>query len=158
MKRTVFILTVVFLMVALSGCKQISDIRSDMMYKEDFEKVSLYYGDFSKVKSMSLLPYWMGKRIDYVPFNDVREPREVLESGLGDCDGFALVYMNVAYVKYGVKCDLAYVLVNGKAVVSGGKADHAVVRLPSGTYLHAQTGMEYKGDIAYIYTFDEVFF
>lgn len=153
-------LTIVALAVVLAGCSlDIDEIRDefrDGFYGADFSGFSVYYGDFSAVRCMGDIPSWMTARVQYVVTNEIQGPEYTLYRGWGDCDCYAMLYMDIAFVRFGVKCDLALVD-TGRAVVAGGVINHAVIRLPSGRLVNAQNGTTYTGQIAYVYTFDEVF-
>jgi hypothetical protein len=152
-------LYVVFLLTALtvSSCDTLYNEIDDSRFTSMYSDIPLYYGDFSRVLSPCFISAWMRERVTYESTRRVKYPEETLSSGSGDCDCYALLYMNIMYVCFGIKCDLALVNTGKRHVVAGGKIDHAVVRLPNGTLISAQSGAVFNGKIRYIYYFDEVF-
>lgn len=140
------------LVLCLTGCAQINDI----YYSNMFSDIPLYYADYSSIQDVWGIPYYYYDAVKYAITDDLQTPQETLTKGTADCEGYALLYMNIAYIRFGIKCDL--VLTNsGRSIVEGGDIDHAVIRLPSGIMVNAQTGSIYHGPICYIYSFDEVF-
>lgn len=155
MKTNTQIMVLLFVL-ALSACQVNPDELRDEAYAEDYRNIVLYYGDFTTIPRLSFVPSWIDAHTTFIAGLETRDPREVVESGLVDCDGVALLYANIAYVKFGLKCSLC--LTNySRSILSGGKVNHAVVRLPDGTVIEPQTGEPYTGSIGYEYTFDEVF-
>jgi hypothetical protein len=149
-------LAALFLALALSGCALNPDERIDLELHEVYTGFSLYYGDFSSVRNMSDIPDFMYQRVKYSDTDDPQSPEYTLSRGKGDCDCYAMLYMNIAFVRFGVKCDLAFCDAS-RQIIEGGKINHAVVRLPSGEYIGAQSGLPYTGPIGYVLDFDEVF-
>lgn len=140
------------LVLCLTGCYVPT---LDTIYSRTFHNIPLYYADYSKVKGIWDIPTYY-TTISYKPTSGVQTPQETMERGTGDCDCFTLLYMNIAYCRFGLKCNL--VLTDPqRTVVAGGKVNHTVVQLPSGLLIEAETGSIYHGTISYIYSFDEVF-
>lgn len=145
------------IVLMLSGCQQVYNNIADSVYEAEFSNISLYYGDFSGIKDMNQISFWMRRRVTWKYTRSIQSPKETLERGTGDCDGYALLYMNIAYVLFNVKCDLVLTDLDDRKIKEGGTIDHAVVRLPSGKLIDAESGWEYNGPICYIYSFDTVF-
>ena len=139
------------LILCLTGCAQINDT----YFSARFADIPLYYADYSGIQDVWGIPYYYDA-VKYAITDDLQTPQETLTKGTADCEGYALLYMNIAYIRFGLKCDLVLTL-SGRAIVEGGAVDHAVIRLPSGIMVNAQTGSIYHGPICYIYSFDEVF-
>ncbi len=83
-------------------------------------------------------------------------PKDTINLGFGDCDEYALMFMNVAYLTQDVK--MSFVMINlERSVVSGGNGNHYDV-MYEGVVYSAQTGrVSEQQEILYSYTFDEVF-
>lgn len=139
----------------LTGCQQIIDTSANMQYGDDFSGFNLFYGDFSAIDSLWDIPYWMDKYVTFKETTEVLSPKEVMKRGFGDCDGYALLFMNIAYVRFGIKPSLCLVDYS-RAIVDGGYVNHAIVKV-NGKYYHAQSGQKYTGSIGYEYSFDHVF-
>lgn len=149
-------LAVLLLALTISGCAFQSDEWIDDALHRQYTGFSLYYGDFSEVYDIDVIPDYMYYRVKYVETDDPQSPEYTLSRGKGDCDCYAILYMNIAFVQFGVKCDLAF-CDTSRQIIEGGKINHAVVRLPSGEYIGAQSGLPYTGPIGYVLDFDEVF-
>jgi len=146
---------VFILSILLTGCQQIYNIAADQQYGNGFSDIPLYYGDFSEIETIDDISSWMRSRVSYRITDTVLSPEEVLDSGYCDCDGYALLYMNISYVRFGVKPSFGLVK-QGKKIVHGGEIDHAVVKL-HGNYINAQSGSLFTGKVGYEYSFDHVF-
>lgn len=147
------LLATISLALLLSSCS--FDTWRDDKLRDIYTGFPLYYGDFSVIEDMAYIPWYMDNRVEYVSTDTPQSPETTLLRGKGDCDCYALLYMNIAYVRFGIKCDLAFC--NIRKVVDGGKVNHAIIRLPSGEYISAQNGEPYTGSVGYLFTFDEVF-
>ena len=148
MKR---IIGIFILVVSLTSCSDVIGLVEDMTYEGDYSYIPLYYGDFDNIQDTSDIPRWMRSKVQY-EVSDVQSPKETLDKGTGDCDCYAILYMNITYILFDIKCNL--VLTNNSG---GDLVNHAVVRLPSGKMINAQTGTDYNGPTYYEYDFDIVF-
>jgi hypothetical protein len=149
-----------FAIIALfSSCA--FDVAGDIYFSETYKDTPLYYGDFREIKKKSDIAAFIRSRVTYQSdfVDEKSSPRETLSRGCGDCEDFAILYLNILYVVFREKGEL--VLVNSgdaRSVESGGIADHAIVRLSDGQLLEPQSGqtVEYAC-VRYSYTFDQVF-
>lgn len=60
------------------------------------------------------LIYWIHERVDYQPddyLNYWKSPREILESGDGDCEDFCILFASMAHDLWGWKPDMALISV-----------------------------------------------
>ena len=146
----------VFAALLLSSCAFNPDESIDRQLHDKYTGFSLYYGDFSEVYHIDCIPDYMHYCVKYSETRKAQSPQETLERGAGDCDCYAMLYMNIAFVRFGVKCDLAF-CDTSREIIEGGKVNHAVIRLPDGECLNAQSGEPYTGPIGYVLDFDEVF-
>ena len=147
---------VLVMLVVLSGCKLVRDNYFDYGYVQLYAEKELYYDDYSNIYDLNDIVYWIWDRIEYNSEDGSRSLKEIVNSGWGDCDDIALLFMNIAYLRFDIKCDL--VLVYNREVVDGGDINHAVVRLPDGMLLGVGSNaiVEYES-IGYIYYFDDIF-
>ena len=116
----------------------------------------LYYGDFEEIKTVQEIGYYLIQKIDY-KVDEVEEwsnPEETLNRGYGDCDDYAILYLNILYVRFGIKGSLA-VVNHSREIVNGGITNHVVVF--NDKIIEPQNGQEVLYDIGYIFSFDEVF-
>lgn len=140
-----------------SSCA-LRDMYIDDVLMEKYTGFSLYYQeDFSQIPNIECISWYMENHVTYKKTKERQSPKETMLKGTGDCDCLALLYMNIAYLVFGVKCDLAFCEPSEREIVDGGDVTHAVVRLPGGVYINAQDSSVYTGLIGYIFTFDEVF-
>jgi len=156
---------VILAVVLLTGCQQIDAFMDGCIdqYNKKYYKTSLYYGDFSMIKSVNKIGVFIINNIHYkfeVNGNYVQSPYETLSLGTGDCEDFALLYMNILYVRFGIKSELIFVDskdVSYRTVENGELFDHCMVRLADGTIVEPQNGFYYSVEVQYSYTFDEIF-
>jgi hypothetical protein len=125
------------------------------------EPVALYYGDFSGIETFQDIAKWLKRNIRYQPDGLDRwtAPAETIRRGYGDCDDWTLLYMNIAYIKFGLKLD--FTAVNDR---------YRIGTYPEYEAIHAEPRYKwfqidiYTGEPItdltynyYIYTFDEMF-
>jgi hypothetical protein len=139
-----------------SSCSIYNEI-GDYVYSYRFSDISLYYGDFSEIESVDKISKWINTKIKYEKTKDILTPEEILQKGKCDCDGYSLLFMNIAYVRFGIKCSLSLVDTKDRKVVEGGDINHAIVKLPNGILIEPQTGRKVYYDVCFEYTFDEIF-
>lgn len=157
-----FLGLMVLLIVVLSGC----DINNYAKIGDGFE---LYYTDYSEIETIDDIAPWICDRVTYRSDDSVygedtfQSPKTTLESGYGDCEDFSLVWINIAFIKFGIKADLPMVLMETlpepmqKTRVNGGSFDHVMVYY-NGLVYEPQNDCVYENvTIEYIYTFDELF-
>lgn len=153
MKNVILVLLVVG---GLSGCKQIVDYGTDCAAADRYSNTPLYYGNFSFIRDETLIPFWMDQRVTYKMSNDLATPEQTVITGYGDCEEFALLYLNIMYIRFGKKGDLCLV-VHGRTVEAGGReCNHAVVRYGS-TLIEPRTGNQVYYTVCYSYKFDDIF-
>lgn len=152
-------LSILLLCLVLVGCQDIINFNEDLLLGDMFSGIPLYYGDFRAVQSLSTISLYLGDRIYYEPTNGVQTPAQIFRRRRADCDGYALCWMNIAYIRFGIKTDLCIVKAEGSRRVESGGTDynHAVVRLPDGRQMDAQSGRIVKYTVKYSYSFDDVF-
>jgi len=153
MKRFIVILIAI---LSLSSCQDMYNEISDIYYWQTYSDLELYYGDFSKVHSELYISYWISNHVKYDKSDKVLSPRDILERGTGDCNDYAILYINIMYVKFGKKCSLCLVDTS-RNIIEGGKVNHAVIRLPDGILIEPQTGFVSNKRVGYEYPFDSVF-
>ena len=165
--------------IALSSCSQAFDMTIDAgNYARLGDGFDLEYHAWPEIEEPEQIARWIYHHVDYEwdVVDHWQSPKETLDNGTGDCEDFAILYMNILYVKWGVKSDLVFVMDDGRSVEEGevvrvavcvrdvsrriekgGWYNHAVVWLDDGNMISAQGGRVCHADPAFVYTFDEVF-
>ena len=147
MKRIVL----TFVVLLLVGCNQVMDMYLSLQHKFD-----LYQMDFGDIYTEKDISNWIinntDYEIDYLNIN--QDPETTIKRGKGDCEDFAILFMNIAYFELGEKYSLVY-LNDGRAVVNGGTVNHAIVS-KNGRHFDPISGEVYS-NVGYIYKFGEVF-
>lgn len=146
------IILVIVSVLFFSSC----DFAVDGFFSEIFKDIPLYYGDFTEIENEGQISPWINARVEYKKIGDGQSPKETLRRGEGDCDSFVLLYMNILYVRFGIKSTFCLV-VSGRNIVEGGFVNHAIIRMPSGRLIEAQQGKMVDYSIGYEYSFDHVF-
>lgn len=162
------ILILFILAIMFGSCKHglMSTIVDSYVYGElgriqyyDFAEYNL--PEFSGTKDLA---DWIESQIDYR--SDVVEefysPEETLLRGGGDCEDYAILFLNLMHYTMGIKGNLVFVDSDDRfrTIVEGGFVNHAVIEI-GGTLISPQTGYGYdyfdNVPVRYRYTFDEVF-
>ena len=131
----------------------------DDYLEKRFTKRTLFKGPFPDVRVPADIVRYLQNHIAFRTVDAVRDPEEIFASGYGDCESYALGYANIAYVQFGIKCDVSVVKYDPALHIEKGTmdVDHAVVRYPDGTIIEPQTGKRKAYEVCYWYSFDEVF-
>lgn len=153
MKKIIF----VFLAFFFVSCSNIMDGLAESKLSAYFSGIPLCYYDFSSIENIDEIPLWIRSRVSYEITNETLSPEELLKRGKGDCDGYALLYMNIAYIRFGMRCSLCLVDLTDRKIVNGGSINHAVIRFPDGTLIDPQNGDVVFFDVGYEYSFSDVF-
>ena len=150
MKKLLMIILLGITLVSLSG---------EINRPERRGQARLFYGNFNEINSFEDIAEWIGKNVRYANeyVDSWDDPRVTVLRGYGDCDDIAILMMNIAYIRFGIKLDFVAVDRFNRGS-SQGEANHAEVRFGWKTY-DIYTGRPIP-DITYIYflyTFDEMF-
>jgi len=144
-------LTILFLVL--------SSLSGEINRPERRGQARLFYGNFNEINSFEDIAEWIGKNVryanEYVDHWD--DPKVTVLRGYGDCDDYAILFMNIAYVRWGIELDFVAVNRHDRQATNL-EPDHAEIRYGWNTY-SIYTGRPIK-DITYIYymyTFDEMF-
>lgn len=152
------ILVVMFLISIFSSCAfdmlQDSFNESKIGYQELF-----YHSDFDSLDTYAKIGRYIQQRVKYDyedDLKDIKNPYDTLASGKGSCADYAILFMNIAYYGMGIKMNYALVHTEDRAIVEGGRLNHAIVTYQD-IIIEPQRGYRVDYAIKYIYTFDEVF-
>ena len=156
--KSVFIMCMVLLLASCDMLLEVDDEVMDEQLEEESCHMPLYFGDFADIDDIEDISTWIQYRVDYRECDPAYTPQQVIEQGFGDCDGFALLWLNIAFVRFNVKASL--VMVNSddeRTIKKGGEVNHAVVQLSNGVQIDPQTGWVCDYPVRYIYSFNTVF-
>lgn len=176
-KKTCLILALILISVSCEH-NLMTRVMDNFIYSElenieyyDFEEYRLpegvdiweygYFNCIEGINSFKGIAQWIEHNIDYIP--DVAgkfySPEQTLKRGGGDCEDYAILFLNLAHKVLGETGSLVVVNTNdvGRTIVEGGAIDHAIVMF-NGELISAFTGRVYDDvPIRYIYSFEEVF-
>ena len=133
MTKQVFSMIIVLISLLTISC----DMMIDANLTEKAEGHTLYETDFSGIDSYEDIAVWIEERVEYRSENtdEWLNPAETLARGYGDCDDFAILFINIAYFRFGVKGNLIAVDANqSRSIVSGGQVNHAIVEIQGSLY------------------------
>ena len=121
-------------------------------------RFDIYYGDFGEITDYSDISRYLRNNTEYLyeGINHyIQGPEETVELKTGDCDDFAVLFLNIAYTELGIKGNLVYVNSNERTIVNGGIPNHVIVEYDGiafdPVYRNTYTNVMYR------YTFGEVF-
>lgn len=159
MKKTIFVLLIA---VLLSSCQQVFNFVEDVNLSDQASGHTLYHlPEFDTLDTHAKISIWIRNHIkfDYT-YSDVdvwANPEDTINSGLGTCGDFAVLYLNIAYFGMGLKGELVCgTLVSSRSISDGGDANHAQVRFGD-MVIEPQSGRISTMSVGYYYSFDEVF-
>lgn len=132
---------------------------ADINRPEMRNKYNLYYGNFEGITDFKTLSVWIKKNVEYKNEYPDRwsDPRAVVSRGYGDCDDYALLYLNIAYILWGVELD--FVAVNNLNRQDPEiEPNHAEIRYRWNNYdIYTGERIDEVTYIHYMYEFDELF-
>lgn len=149
--------------ILFMGCElESSSMRIDSLIYERINDGSLeiyasdYLPDFSTYFNLGFkLRHMIEYKVDIR--DEFQSPEETFLNKSGDCEDFAILYINILYVKKGEKANLV-LIEDSRTIIEGGNANHAVVQLSNGDLIEPQTGRRVDSDVKYSYSFDELFY
>lgn len=170
MKKIILTLLVVFIFCSCSMD----------MYESHFSSLASGHRlwinpDLANFHTYRGIGYYLTSQIQYrsESGDDWSNPETTFNRGYGDCDDYAIAFMNIVYLSMGIKMELVLVHkesleyiwdddisiydVDSKApMLIEGVLDHAMVRY-KGVLIEPTTGSMYTGAVYYSFSFDEVF-
>ena len=160
MKKIILVL----LVLVSVGCSLGDEILDDV-FKSHINKSEIYYHvDFDNMRSYMDIVFYLNEHITYKEdafygWDDYwQSPQETFERGYGDCEDFAIAFINIYYVIFGEKCNLVVVW-DSREVVAGGIINHAIIELNLGGLIDPRSGKAYpKSSVNYRYAFDLFFY
>lgn len=91
-----------------------------------------------------------------------KTPKEMVNDKYGDCEDYAVLFLNICKVRMNIEGSLIVVNLNDRAIVSGGFVNHVMVVI-NGRVYEPQNGSElstyeyWESRIGYIYSFGTIF-
>ncbi len=156
MKKILLVLIVSGLFMSCNLVYNVIDSVSESIYHGQ----ELYYGDFPEMESFEDIADYLNSNIEYrsekVPFY-ASSPKETFTNGYGNCEAFSLAFVNIAYIKMGIKLDLVTLKVETRAVVNGGIPNHTTIFFNGNVYDVYNGEILPNIEVGYIYYFDDVF-
>lgn len=152
----------VVLIGILSSCEMlINNTIDSYIYSklEDIEYYDFAEYDLSDINSLRNVGTFLqsNTKFRYDSLDEWYSPREFMLRGGGDCEDFAIAFMNIAHITLGIKMDLVVVNMQNRSVVEGGIGNHFVVRYEGVNYSGQWGYKDADQEVLYLYTFDEVF-
>ena len=152
------IIMIVLVLVSV-GCS-LYDYGMDYYFMQKIQKTDIYYHeDFNELHTIDDIRTYLNDKIKYR--SDKTEywstTKETLTKGYGDCEDYAIAFMNIYYVVFNEKCDLAAVHTKQRTVVQGGFVNHALILLPNDILISPRSNMKVHEEIKFIYQFDLFF-
>ncbi len=155
---------VVILIVVMMGCNLVvGDDFNDGVNLRKIQKTDLIYmEEWEELENWQDIVMWIWCHVYYSSDGENKDtwntPLETLNRGKGDCEDFVLLFMNIYYVRFGVKLDMAALDANKRIKVNGGYFNHAEVLFKDGRTLCVLRGSFGQGQsISYRYEFDLFF-
>ncbi len=153
----------VMLIIVMMGCNLVvGDDFNDGVNLRKIQKTNLIYmEEWEELENWQDIVMWIWAKVYYSPDGEKdiwSTPLETLNRGKGDCEDFVILFMNIYYVRFGVKLDMVVLDMNKRTKVNGGYFNHAEVLLEDGKTLCVQIGGLGQGQsISYRYEFDLFF-
>lgn len=147
------------------------DLYHNTLYYSRAVNHKLYSADFGNIEDYHYINAWIKNHVKYKTesYDNWSDPETTVNRGYGDCEDMALLFMNIAYFKLNVKCNLILVdcynetdreIINQHIpqyyIVDGGYINHAIIEM-DGIYIDPMFGIVKYSKIGYKYTFNEVF-
>lgn len=168
----VFVLIGLFVL-SLFGCDMArNDVLTDLLYEYNaidhklYDGTDIFPGGFAAMgfSDYESIAAYIHTNISYQAeegnSDNWQDPRDTMDKGTGDCEDFAILFMNIAYFAFGEKCTLVLVDIDDivRTIEDGGDPNHAVVKVPGGAIIDPWSGIEETYSwICYSYEFDIVF-
>ena len=162
MKKIVLIL----LVLVSVGCSLYDSIYSEIAddtYEREIQKANIFYHeDFYTLHSISDIQEYLNKNMEYKSDGgdgDVwSTAKEIFTRGYGDCEDYAILFINIYYVVFGVKLSVV-AIASYREVVAGGEAGHLLVELSTNILISPRSGrIDRSSPVLYRYSFDLFFY
>ena len=91
--------------------------------REKIQKTNLIYmEEWEELENWQDIVMWIWAKVYYSPDGEKdiwSTPLETLNRGKGDCEDFVILFMNIYYVRFGVKLDMVVLDMNKRTKVNG---------------------------------------
>ena len=142
----------VLIIILFGSCSLIID---SYTYNKIGDGFDLYNStDFEGLDSFPQIADFLREKITYESSTEWKSPKNTYESGIGDCEDIAVLFMNIAYFTMNVKMDLATTYL--RSISKGGVINHAELYYDGFIY-DIYCGIKiYNRSPQYIYKFYEI--
>lgn len=146
-----------------SGCEMMYLVRDTVQDNYLLHKIQgqkLYNPGFPEMETFEDVADYVKSVLTYEKYSEILDPEEALEKGVGNCNTYAILFMDVAHFTLSVDFGFAGADCAGsdqRAIGEGGFPNHAAIILNNQLY-SAYRGTpitDYKA--GYSYDFNEVF-
>lgn len=144
--------------------KVIEEIKTEEILKLPTEEIfiepllgfDLYYGDYTEIQDMYAISEWIMTNFIFVPGDTWNSPEEIMQNQYINFNGFTILLMNIAKVKFNIELNLAIIDVHD--LLEYGQTNHALVEYQGIVYtvFDLYYGI-FNRQPKYIYLFDKVF-
>jgi hypothetical protein len=151
------IILILIILAALSSCDMLQDGFNyskigggyELTYSEEWDGITTYG------EAMN----WIYNNITYKhsSYDDWQSPSTTMSLRSGDCEDMAILFVNIVYVKFGIKANIvAYD--STRTVVEGGSISHIIAEYDGVFYDPMINRVVNSGiSVGYIYIFKELF-
>ena len=157
MKKIIIVLLVVF----LASCS-VSYYSPDQ-FEHDFDLKNLGYNklyyspDFDELTDYYKIAWYIYYNIKYVHDSTNTDPETILRTREANCNGFSVLFANIAYYSMGIQMNIASVdtAYESRLIVDGGNTNHSICYY-GGTLVDPQQYWEplvFYSEIGYLYEF-----
>ncbi len=145
------------IILLLTGCSLNHEL-VDIYYSNQFKDIAHSntpkpsYGFLDKNPRMFLkrfLTYHIKPKEDIT--DRIQSPDETLLLGTGDCEDYSILYIDLMYLWFNVKCNLILVYVDRSSV------NHVVIELPDGTLVEPQNNKTVHYNVEHRIKYDNLF-
>jgi len=145
------------------GC----DYYDDFSYSNMFAGKKLYdCTDFKEIDSIVYVDKFLSYKGFYYEEDVIgycKNPEETYISRCGDCEDFAVLFLNIGKIKYNLEGSILLIDTNSKMIQEGGYANHTLILFNNfiydpGNFCKIICSMDdFIYPIKYSYSFDEIF-
>ncbi len=148
---------ILMLAVSASSCSMLMD---EIVYSAMSDMPEYYMEEWEDLSDFHAIGQYIKDHVKYESdglTSKTQPPEATMSRGKGDCEDFALLFMNIANVALGVNMDLVVTdKPTNRTVDAGGIPWHVAVRY-NGKVYEPQNGYQLNYEIRYSYTYQEVF-
>jgi hypothetical protein len=153
---------VLILLVLMSLSCSLYDVVADAVYEIRIQKADIYYHeDFESLHTIEDIQDYLYDNLAYKAdtTDSWSNAEKTFSEGYGDCDDFAILFMNIYYIVFGDKLDFALIDYFRTVSEGGSTVGHVALITPQGEIISARgEGISQNVFIGYYYSFDLFFY